>query len=637
MGELIPVENYTVAETAIDYLKNNGGGRAKFIPLNKIRNYDTVKPKSASGFVGYAEDVLTYPDEYKQIVKLLLGGVAVFNSRENAININGDWDRVTRVTLDGFVLNPLGIMSGGRAGSGVFGRRQDLKEINETLVKLDSEIKATESNLQQKQEELNGLSNDQSENKTNYARLEDEKNKVNAELSQLRFNFQEKEHKYSQAVNEAEQLKRDIEYYTTKITTQSEELNKLTSELNSSEETVQASSNTVNVVEREVREIESKLNKTRIKNVEFEGMIARINSEMNHGLEIIEEAQRLIQINNENIERFENTIEKSKFDNEKLKASLDILFVDRDRLKNELLKIDGEINELTSNFTSFENEVSSKRKYKEQKLEELHKLDVEFIELDSNRNAVIDRVRMEFGISNIEPKPLDQDEDMQDLTANAEKIRDEMKRMEPVNLLAAEDYERENDRLSFLLRQRDDLLEAKSSLVEAISKINITAEQRFNDTFETIRSNFQYVFETLFEGGEANVRLEDETNPLESPIRIMARPGGKKMLSVTQLSGGERALTAISLLFSIYLVKPSPFCILDEVDAPLDDVNLGRFLKLIKNFSENTQFIIITHNKLSMEASDILYGVTMENPGVSKVVSVKFGDNGDGNGNGYTG
>jgi chromosome segregation protein len=208
--------------------------------------------------------------------------------------------------------------------------------------------------------------------------------------------------------------------------------------------------------------------------------------------------------------------------------------------------------------------------------------------------------------------------------------------MEPVNLMAAEDYERENDRLEFLLRQREDLLEAKTSLKQAITRINTTAEKRFNGTFEKINENFQHVFVSLFEGGEAGVELEDPLDPLESPIKIWARPRGKKMLSVTQLSGGERALTAISLLFAIYLVKPSPFCILDEVDAPLDDANLMRFLKLIKEYAEGTQFIIITHNKLTMEASDILYGVTMQSPGVSKVVAVKFGGNGDGD-EGYEG
>jgi len=161
-------------------------------------------------------------------------------------------------------------------------------------------------------------------------------------------------------------------------------------------------------------------------------------------------------------------------------------------------------------------------------------------------------------------------------------------------------------------------------LQTTITKINSTAKKLFSDTFDEVRGNFKKVFEELFTGGEADVRLTNPEEPLESPIEIIARPRGKKLLSIAQMSGGERALTAISLLFAIYLTKPSPFCVLDEVDAPLDDANIKRFLKLIKTFSDETQFIIITHNKLSMESAHVLYGITMENPGVSKVVSVRF-------------
>ncbi|RKX30470.1 MAG: hypothetical protein DRP46_05330, partial [Candidatus Zixiibacteriota bacterium] len=158
---------------------------------------------------------------------------------------------------------------------------------------------------------------------------------------------------------------------------------------------------------------------------------------------------------------------------------------------------------------------------------------------------------------------------------------------------------------------------------------NQTARKLFLETFDKVRDNFKQVFEELFTGGEADIRMVNEDDPLESPIEIIARPRGKKLLSIAQMSGGERALTAISLLFAIYLAKPSPFCILDEIDAPLDDANIHRFLRIIKTFSEQTQFIIITHNKITMEAADILYGITMEHPGVSKVVSVRFNEDED--------
>jgi chromosome segregation protein len=192
-------------------------------------------------------------------------------------------------------------------------------------------------------------------------------------------------------------------------------------------------------------------------------------------------------------------------------------------------------------------------------------------------------------------------------------------------LLALEEFQSASEREKFLNEQLTDLKAAKADLQETIVKINTTAKQMFVETFEKVKTNFKNLFVELFTGGEADITLEDPNNPLESNIDIIARPRGKKILSITMMSGGERALTAISLLFSLYLVKPSPFCILDEIDAPLDDANCNRFLKIIRTFSKQTQFITITHNKITMAAADNLYGVTMEQPGISKLVGVRFG------------
>ncbi len=202
-------------------------------------------------------------------------------------------------------------------------------------------------------------------------------------------------------------------------------------------------------------------------------------------------------------------------------------------------------------------------------------------------------------------------------------VQEKLRSLGPVNLLAMQDYEERRQRLSFLATQRKDLDEARLSLLEAIQKINVTAAELFQKTFLQVNENFQKVFRTLFEGGEAALTLTGE-DPLESEIEILARPRGKKPQSLSLLSGGEKALTAIALLFAIYLVKPSPFCILDEVDAPLDDANIDRFVLLLREFSLNTQFIVVTHNKKTMEVADCLYGVTMEEPGVSKLVSVRW-------------
>jgi chromosome segregation protein len=206
------------------------------------------------------------------------------------------------------------------------------------------------------------------------------------------------------------------------------------------------------------------------------------------------------------------------------------------------------------------------------------------------------------------------------------KQKEQLKKYGAVNLLALDEYKAASEREKFLGEQLEDLTAARNDLQTTISKINHTARQMFADTFDKVRVNFKKLFVELFSGGEADIRLVDPNDPLESDIEIIARPRGKKLLSITMMSGGERALTAISLLFSLYMVKPSPFCILDEIDAPLDDANCRRFLRIIDTFSEQTQFIIITHNKITMEAADNLYGVTMEQPGISQLVAVRFNE-----------
>ena len=198
--------------------------------------------------------------------------------------------------------------------------------------------------------------------------------------------------------------------------------------------------------------------------------------------------------------------------------------------------------------------------------------------------------------------------------------------MGPVNLSAPEEYSELNERISFLKSQSDDLQKAINDLKETIKDINNESRRRFKEMFELINDNFKNVFTKLFEGGEAKLLLTESEDLLNAGVDIMAQPPGKKLQNINLLSGGEKALTAISLIFAIFLVKPSPFCFLDEVDAPLDDVNIVRFNRLITSLSYDSQFILITHNKKTMQIGELLYGVTMEEPGISKTVSVEFKD-----------
>lgn len=242
-------------------------------------------------------------------------------------------------------------------------------------------------------------------------------------------------------------------------------------------------------------------------------------------------------------------------------------------------------------------------------------------QIGMERQSLQERLKEEYDLT---VELLESDEPLDTLKAETEDLRLKLKRFGAVNLVALEEFQEEEKRFTFLTAQKEDLEKAKGDLRASITKIDETARAIFVETFAKIQEGFRKVFSTLFSGGEAELALVGEGDPLEAEIDILANPEGKRLRSIALLSGGERTLTAISLLFGIYLVKPAPFCVLDEVDAPLDDANIGRFVKLMNEFKQNTQFAIITHNKKTMEAADRLYGVTMEEPGVSKVVSVRF-------------
>ena len=271
--------------------------------------------------------------------------------------------------------------------------------------------------------------------------------------------------------------------------------------------------------------------------------------------------------------------------------------------------------------------------------EKMHGAETEIATLDVRRANLVERVeeqhkgRFRELIRSIDrealPKALEFDGDVfQEAQARAllEEARGRLERLGAVNHLAVEEYEQKKERLGFLQEQRADVEKARDDLVATIDKINRTARRLFRETYEDVRRNYIAVYQTLFEGGQADLKIEHTDDPLESNIRIMAQPKGKKVDHIRLLSGGERCLTALSLLFAVYLVKPSPFCLLDEADAPLDDANVHRFVRMLREFSAATQFLVVTHNKLTMETANHLYGVTMMEEGVSSLVSVSFDD-----------
>jgi len=303
---------------------------------------------------------------------------------------------------------------------------------------------------------------------------------------------------------------------------------------------------------------------------------------------------------------------------------LEQLFAQREAKMTSVREAEDRLAEAAEIAIRLEIRVRGLRRTADETSELRHRLELERAESMSAERRIRERLEAEWG------RPFEQlveeagevigDADV--IHAELQAIAADIERLGPINMLAMEEHEEESKRFEFLTAQRDDLVSARDDLQNAIRQINRTARELFHQTFEQIREKFQLTFQTLFEGGECDIKLEDPEDPLETVIEITASPRGKRTQRIHLLSGGERALTALALLFAIYLVKPSPFCVLDEVDAPLDDANIGRFIAMLKQFKASTQFIVITHNPRTMESADWLYGVTMEEPGISSIVGV---------------
>ena len=292
------------------------------------------------------------------------------------------------------------------------------------------------------------------------------------------------------------------------------------------------------------------------------------------------------------------------------------LFVERDELN-------GKKDELRREKIDLDEELREKRIEKDVVAETTQEMELRLTEYKMESERIFNQISVTYRVQITEP-PEDESINVEEETEKLSRLRTKIENMGPVNMAVEDEFQNESERLEFLLKQRDDLTSADKTLLSAMKQIDNTARKQFLECFEKIRDNFKRTFSMYFEGGNADIRLRENEDPLEARIEISARPPGKRNHVLKQLSGGEKSLTAIALLFAIYLVKPSPFCILDEVDAPLDDANIKRFSKVLEQFAKDTQFIVVTHNKDTMKSAGSLFGVTMEEVGVSKIVSVKL-------------
>jgi len=329
------------------------------------------------------------------------------------------------------------------------------------------------------------------------------------------------------------------------------------------------------------------------------------------------------------IEENERTVERSREAIASGEEELVGLLERRSELAERVREVQESLDERRTELEERESALRAERHSERESAEQRHALELEVAQLRGNRANIRERLEAEWETTfeDLRTRVEAPDEGTpDDWSAELESIRVKLGSLGPVNLLAAQEFEEEKERLDFLEEQKGDLERARTDLHDSIRRINESASAAFSKVFAEVRENFHRIFLTLFEGGQADVWLEDPEDPLDSPIEISASPRGKKTQRIHLLSGGERALTALALLFAIYLAKPSPFCVMDEVDAPLDETNIGRFTAMLERFKVDTQFIVITHNARTIEAADWIYGVTMQEPGVSKIVSVELHD-----------
>lgn len=623
------------AMECIEILKSNEKGNVTFFPLDKFANGKGKKTQQiqwspSEGVVDWAYNLVECQNDYRSMVRSLLSDYLVVENlrvaKEQAERLQAE--EINLITLDGEIVSTWGLIKGGANGAaqtGIVGRKALVEELERDLKTAFQQLESDE----RQQNELEGRYKSQFDEEQELTKkikaLQPELTGVEVQIAQLEFEAKKESEARERLLKDQRSHQENKKTLEQRLQSVSPSLHDLEGEKFKFEANVQQISDELFELQQQVKEARAIAQDSRVKLVDLKG-------EERHLQEGISKLQEFGKELTGSILRIEQEMETSDKEYDELEKRIDINkqaievdFEKQHHLQTEVHKLEQKYLEGKENLEAREKLLKGIRNEKEQVSEELHSTELRVSELKLKAEKITDRIKDEYGIE-IKQQPWDDAFDGDLAQEEIENSKQRLESMGPVNLLALKEYEKEKSRLDFLQNQKNDLLEAQSNLNKTITVINKTAREQFNEIFEKIQKNFTEVFKSFFQNGQATLKLAQNEDPLEAEVIIEADPKGRRISALSLLSGGEKTLTAISLLFSIYLVKPSPFCILDEVDAPLDDANIGRFVKAIREFSQNTQFIIVTHNKLTMRAADCLYGVTMQEEGVSKVVSVNFKD-----------
>ena len=630
----IVTDNEETAKHMIGFLKQNRLGRATFLPLTSItkpqefKNPEALKEK---GVIGMADELVGTEEEYRNVAKAMLGRIVVVDNVDNAVKIARKFDYGIRmVTLEGELLVPGGAISGGafKNNSNLLGRRREMDELEKKVKKLSDDIKTYNQKIEGAKSKRNKLRMDLEALKTEMQRKSIEQNTARLNISQARERMEEE-------AESAQSLKLEEQEIETKIFEIRSSKETIVQELAASEELEKTTQEQILVFQKELEgcrleeseasahagEWEVKVEKMRQAldykqaNVDrIGGELERAQAELNEILQALTENAQEVERKKNNILEIEKTIAASHENQDASKKKLD-----EDIAKKE------ELSAKQKGFFQSREEMSERMNALDK---EVYRLSEQKKKLEDNIEGQINYMWDEYEITLSDAAGL-RNEEMNDLPAMKREIsglKDEIRKLGNVNVNAIEDYRNLMERYTFMKTQHDDLVEAEKTLEGIIEELDTAMRKQFTEKFAEISREFDKVFKELFGGGKGTLELMEDEDILEAGIRIIAQPPGKKLQNMMQLSGGEKALSAISLLFAIQNLKPSPFCLLDEIEAALDDSNVGRFAKYLHKLTKNTQFIVITHRRGTMEQVDRLYGITMQEKGVSTLVSVNLID-----------
>lgn len=633
----IIVENEVDARQAITYLKQQKGGRATFLPLTTIKPrqlpaHVAAQAATIEGFLGVASERVTYPDAVQSVVNNLLGTILLAKDLASANTIAQTIHYQYRVvSLEGDVMNAGGSMTGGankRGNQGsLFAQNQELKQLTSEFDQANQELQVQEKKVQALQEKVTTLSEEYEAARSVMEQLRFEEQEVANKLQNISNDLTRFEKEQQISNFETRELNQFIETYEkqrTELATKQQELEEQRTKIDEE----------IKSLSQESDQMEARRAQIQGQKAQEQADLAVLKEQFNH-LQIQLRGARVQKTEamerQTSLEQQLAALTANFSDHELTEESLDEkireLSVQREQLQAELQEVKATRDTTQKEIDQLAEILAQQNQEHKVRLTEQSKLEVKKdraeMLLDQHVTYLETEYQMTFEKAVIDYQPT------ADVSGSKEKVATLKRSIEalgPVNLNAIEQYEQVNERYTFLSTQRDDLLSAKNQLFDTMDEMDDEVRTRFKEVFEAIRKEFKVVFPNMFGGGRAELVLTDPTDLLKTGIEIEVQPPGKKLQSLSLLSGGERALTAIALLFSIIRVRPVPFCILDEVEAALDEANVTRFGNYLRNFQNDTQFIVVTHRKGTMEAANVLYGVTMQESGVSKIVSVRMED-----------